>query len=223
MYVVSVLTWKFAEFRLSAYKLSMINTVIDTISKEGRLLRGTWRKRKWVGITLVEKLTRACDSKRRLDDNTNEPIFKSPSNFLMNYREIKHDRFTKYLLTNLAFRITVEAFPVSALYTRECAHDGVGSFRVCLYTPVSKLLDGWRSFSCLQSHLAQIRGHGFPQKAWLVRPVCLHEFEIYEPAPLAFRAFVTNPSSAGPGQQGEQDPPQPATRRCGERCLQRLC
>jgi len=60
----------------------------------------------------IRRRTRACDSKRRLDNNTNAPIFKSPSHFPMNWREIKHDRFTKYLLTNLAFRITVEAFLV---------------------------------------------------------------------------------------------------------------
>jgi uncharacterized membrane protein YdbT with pleckstrin-like domain len=37
MYIVSILTWKFFEFRLSEHELSRINTVIDTISKEGRI------------------------------------------------------------------------------------------------------------------------------------------------------------------------------------------
>lgn len=61
--LVSACIWKFPEFKLSAHELTridtVIDTVIDTLSKEGKLLRGTWRKREWVGIALVEKLTRA--------------------------------------------------------------------------------------------------------------------------------------------------------------------
>jgi hypothetical protein len=43
--IVLVLIWKYTEFRLSVYKLLRIDTVIDTLSKEGKLLKGIWRKR----------------------------------------------------------------------------------------------------------------------------------------------------------------------------------
>jgi hypothetical protein len=40
-----VLIWKYTEFRLLAYKLLRIDTVINILSKAGKLLKGIWRKR----------------------------------------------------------------------------------------------------------------------------------------------------------------------------------
>jgi hypothetical protein len=37
--IVLVLIWKYTEFRLLVYKLLRINTVINILSKEGKLLR----------------------------------------------------------------------------------------------------------------------------------------------------------------------------------------
>jgi hypothetical protein len=62
------------------------------------------------------------------------------------------------------------------------------------------------------------RGRGRPKKTKrdLADQKTEEEHE-EKPAPLAFGALGTNTSSTGPGQQGEQDPPQPATGRRDER------
>jgi hypothetical protein len=51
--------FKYPAFKLSRHESIRIDTVLDTLSKEKKVLRGKWRKSQWLGANLLEKVSRA--------------------------------------------------------------------------------------------------------------------------------------------------------------------
>jgi hypothetical protein len=56
----SALTFEHPKFNLSKHECSRIDALIDGLSDEGKLLRGRVREKfEWVGVSIVEKMTRS--------------------------------------------------------------------------------------------------------------------------------------------------------------------
>jgi hypothetical protein len=53
------LVFKYPAFKLSKNESVRIDTVLDALAKEKKVLQGSWRKRQWLGVNLLEKMSRA--------------------------------------------------------------------------------------------------------------------------------------------------------------------
>jgi hypothetical protein len=55
----SALTFKYPEFKLSRHECARLDAVFDALAKDKKLLRGRWRERQWLGVTILEKMARS--------------------------------------------------------------------------------------------------------------------------------------------------------------------
>jgi hypothetical protein len=53
------LVFKYPAFKLSKNESVRIDAVLDALAKEKKVFRGSWRKRQWLGVNLLEKMSRA--------------------------------------------------------------------------------------------------------------------------------------------------------------------
>jgi hypothetical protein len=57
--LIEGLTFKYKDFKITGHDARRIDTVLDALAKENKLLRGKWKKSEWIGVLLVEKMVRA--------------------------------------------------------------------------------------------------------------------------------------------------------------------
>ena len=53
------LIFRYPKFSLTPHDGKKIDVVLDAFAKEGKLLRGKWRKNQWLGVVVFEKMARA--------------------------------------------------------------------------------------------------------------------------------------------------------------------
>lgn len=57
--LIEALIFKYPDFKLSRNDSIRIDTVLDALAKEKKVLRGRWRKNQWLGVNMLEKMSRA--------------------------------------------------------------------------------------------------------------------------------------------------------------------
>ncbi|KAG9228158.1 hypothetical protein BJ875DRAFT_478206 [Amylocarpus encephaloides] len=58
-YISSGLLFRHESWQLSKHHAIKIDTLLDALTKEGKLIRGRWSKNQWLGTVLFEKMARA--------------------------------------------------------------------------------------------------------------------------------------------------------------------
>jgi hypothetical protein len=57
--LISALDFKYLDFKLTRHDARRLDTLLDNLAKQGKLLRGKWRKGVFLGTVLFEKMARA--------------------------------------------------------------------------------------------------------------------------------------------------------------------
>lgn len=57
--LTEALVFKYPKFSISKHESRRIETLLDMLANEKKLLRGKWSKTQWLGVALLEKMARA--------------------------------------------------------------------------------------------------------------------------------------------------------------------